>query len=93
MPFVVAGNPVNQPEFMLEPNALITGSEYFSTAFEDKFESVSPIDCGNVLVEANKKTNKISEIVFEILFIKFFIINEVKTQKLFPLSEQFTSAF
>jgi hypothetical protein len=92
-PFVVAGNPVNQPEFILEPNALITGSEYFRTAFEDKFESVSPIDCGNALVEANKKTNEISETVFEILFIKFFIINEFKSQKLFLLADQLTSAF
>jgi hypothetical protein len=69
MPFDDDGSPVNQPEFILEPNALITGSEYFRTAFEDKFESVSPIVCGNALVEANKETIKISEIVFEILFI------------------------
>jgi hypothetical protein len=94
IPFEVAGNPVNHPEFILEPNALITGSEYFRTAFEDKLDRVSPIDCGIALGKTNKKINKISESCFEILFIdsvkKYFInlfaIYEVIESKIIPFA-------
>jgi hypothetical protein len=60
---------VNQPEFMLDPNALITGSEYFRTAFEDKFESVSPIDCGINRPVIKNESRKIGKIILESFFI------------------------
>jgi hypothetical protein len=67
---------VNQPEFILEPNADITGSEYFNTAPEDKFESVSPMVCGKVLGDVTKKSISETKIVLKILFIQ--IVNKGK---------------
>ena len=104
MPFDDDGNPVNQPEFMLEPNASITGSEYFNTASEDKFERVSPMLCGKIFDDVTKKSISAISIVLEILFIlmlnkgkysfkKLIMINEVMKQILFLYTYQFTGAF
>jgi hypothetical protein len=48
----------------------MTGSEYFKTAFEDKFESVSPIDCGKTLDVLDNRSIIISANIFEIWFIQ-----------------------
>jgi hypothetical protein len=60
---------VNQPEFILEPNALITGSEYFRTALEDKFDKVSSIDCDIPLENPKNKMRKTRNIFLDKLFI------------------------
>jgi len=61
---------------MLEPNADITGSEYFNTAPDDKLERVSPIVCGKVLVDETKKSISATKNVLNILFIQ--IVNKGK---------------
>ena len=76
IPFDDDGSPVNQPEFMLEPNASMTGSEYFNTASDDKFERVSPMLCGNIFDDVTKKSISAIKIVLEILFI--LIVNKGK---------------
>ena len=73
MPFDEDGNPVNQPEFMLEPNALITGSAYFRTAPEEMFESVSFIVCANELDAVTNKSINVNENILNCFFILLIV--------------------
>lgn len=63
---------------MLEPNALITGSEYFNTAFEDKFDNVSSIDCAVIDVDTNNVSANFSIVALHIFLGEIFKMLQIQ---------------